>query len=547
MATYVPSFVKSFGSKVYCMADGVLNRPQQRNRPSNTDPIIASVAIPILTRESQKAEKLIAVERPRVVEQPQLVHVWIIDGKEVSIFQIGNNLRYIVRDSTTKEGLIQGVVANDLNSAEMGKIKAQLLKCVVVLKKDGSPDFICNFKKWRIHNQIILNKFNQIRLIAYEDRLIWHYYDERTKTGITGSKLRFLQKDLGPKVSWSDLVAKKLASELQKVNEEEDFNNAHGIEKFLLRIESSLGADVKKPSQRQRRLDMVKKYYREKHAELALFESRHHEDSAEKINDLDPKKQVSLIEEYFLDGLSCGSTGIPDAVILTPKIIKNSHIDQRVLLSKFKWAVTLIRHGGIANNHAMLVVEGVADRNDFHLDRKTSQIINNGDYFMFLVHFDGKGGALKCLEKAADECKEDRVLGPVLAATTIISSRCIGGNNDPGSVEIINMSPKPETLRYTERSEVSKVDSVWAAEMLDVISKENNKELPTLKLNILGKYSIFSMPDEISCLDYCLGKLEFLGMSMPSYPSKYLANITKNYTQAKDYHQKYFPIGYNIV
>lgn len=62
-----------------------------------------------------------------------------------------------------------------------------------------------------------------------------------------------------------------------------------------------------------------------------------------------------------------------------------SKIDERVLVSQFRWAVTLICRGSCDNNSTSLIVEGLNNGKFNGLKR-----VKVGEYFMYKVHFAGK-------------------------------------------------------------------------------------------------------------------------------------------------------------
>jgi hypothetical protein len=125
----------------------------------------------------------------------------------------------------------------------------------------------------------------------------------------------------------------------------------------------------------------ISEYVKQKLPYAGLF----HWETMSKLNQLPIGDRVEYLKEFIADRISLESSvspGPPITVLLMPKVIKRSRLDDRVLLSKFNWWVTLVRNGGIMDNHAMLIIEGVADQDQF------ANNVNNGDYFMFLAHFD---------------------------------------------------------------------------------------------------------------------------------------------------------------
>ncbi len=66
-----------------------------------------------------------------------------------------------------------------------------------------------------------------------------------------------------------------------------------------------------------------------------------------------------------------------------------SRIDERVCVSKFIWAVTVITHSGCFGNHAQIVVEGINDGFYSNETPRTTngEIIENGEKFTYMAEF----------------------------------------------------------------------------------------------------------------------------------------------------------------
>lgn len=66
-----------------------------------------------------------------------------------------------------------------------------------------------------------------------------------------------------------------------------------------------------------------------------------------------------------------------------------SRIDERVRVSKFTWAVTLITHDGSNGNHAKIIVEGIND--GFYSDEnpriKNGETVKDGEKFIYMAQF----------------------------------------------------------------------------------------------------------------------------------------------------------------
>jgi hypothetical protein len=90
----------------------------------------------------------------------------------------------------------------------------------------------------------------------------------------------------------------------------------------------------------------------------------------------------------------------PIFIEIEPKITAPSIIDDRVLVSKFTWAVTLVSNGGATlkggkpneisyGNHAEIYIEGIND-GFFDIDSvriKEANLVKNGEKFLHLAHY----------------------------------------------------------------------------------------------------------------------------------------------------------------
>ena len=73
--------------------------------------------------------------------------------------------------------------------------------------------------------------------------------------------------------------------------------------------------------------------------------------------------------------------GAPFLIEIEP-ISKPSRIDDKVLVSKFRWAVTLICYNGSDGNHTSIIVEGLNDG-----EFKGLKYVTVGNYFMYKSEF----------------------------------------------------------------------------------------------------------------------------------------------------------------
>jgi|SRR5208337_68009 len=138
-----------------------------------------------------------------------------------------------------------------------------------------------------------------------------------------------------------------------------------------------------------------------------------------------------------------------------------SYFDKNITINQENWAVTLIANGGIAGNHAQIVVEGIRDSTVF---RK-------------ILHLNGPNSFV------ADHDK--RVQG----------FYCYFGFGKLGKVSTIDIQPDKK-INYNSKSETW-LRSAFLVNILisDVISEEMNQV--TKPFNFFGRKSIFSREIEV--------------------------------------------------
>lgn len=155
-----------------------------------------------------------------------------------------------------------------------------------------------------------------------------------------------------------------------------------------------------------------------------------------------------------------------------------SQLDDRMLVSEFMSAVTLLTYRGESENHAKICFEG----------------IENGSYFAMIGHFTG----------------EDTV--------------------DIYEVE------KSKKVKFTTRSEIWMRQSENVQKVIEMIKKEKN-EIPNLPYSYFGKKSVVNLAfiDESlhggdpNCLDWAREKLALLDIKLEENECKKIIKNTAEY------------------
>jgi len=172
----------------------------------------------------------------------------------------------------------------------------------------------------------------------------------------------------------------------------------------------------------------------------------------------------------------------------------SSGFNSEILVSKFKWGVTLIRYRGPSGNHAQIVVEGIND--GFF----PSDSVPIGKYFIFLA--DLMGG--KVIDKIQTDIRDIGV---------ILKDRFF--------------------LKYIERSKTWKRDCDPVKWMIHTIT--NEKDNPPHGFSILGRHSIFSSKTlvEDSCITWAINKLALIKIDLKEEKRPIFFTDTSHFTSLK--------------
>lgn len=188
----------------------------------------------------------------------------------------------------------------------------------------------------------------------------------------------------------------------------------------------------------------------------------------------------------------------PSMVELEP-IHQSSSFNEEVLISRFMWAVTLIRYQGPSGNHAEIVIEGI---NDGFFPHNIAAI---GKYFVYLAH----------------------LVGDKKRKVTQFSS-------PEKTVKVRDIQTAVKTkfnLKFHERSRIWKHSSDRVKDMINEIEIE--KENPPEGFSILGRYSMLTSSQQDSCITWAINKLSMLGITLEKTPYSYIFTDTSHYTKFK--------------
>lgn len=184
-----------------------------------------------------------------------------------------------------------------------------------------------------------------------------------------------------------------------------------------------------------------------------------------------------------------------DSISFEP-IHDHSGFHEEVLISKFMWAVTLIRYKGISGNHAEIVIEGI---NDGFFPQEYASI---GKYFMYLADLTG-----------TQMVKKDGKEREVRAIRSILKDKFL--------------------LRYEERSTTWKRTSEHVKDMINAI--ETEKADPPSGFALYGRHSFLASKKivEDSCITWALDKLAKIHIVLGKSPHSQFFTDTSHYTRYK--------------
>ncbi|KIC72637.1 hypothetical protein DB44_CD00010 [Candidatus Protochlamydia amoebophila] len=149
-----------------------------------------------------------------------------------------------------------------------------------------------------------------------------------------------------------------------------------------------------------------------------------------------------------------------------------SQLDERVRVSSFQWAVTLITYDGILNNHALICFEGITE----------------GNYFAKIGHFNGS------------------------------------------NVELIKNFKK---VKFQTRSVIWMKQSEEVQKVIDIIDEEDRNRV-VIPYSYCGESSI--MGGNSNCLDWARKKLRLLDIQLEKSAFESLAALAKLYTKPPEHY-----------
>lgn len=195
-------------------------------------------------------------------------------------------------------------------------------------------------------------------------------------------------------------------------------------------------------------------------------------------------------------------------------ISASSRIDERVRVSKFTWAVTLITHEGSNGNHAKIIVEGLNDGFYSHENPhiKNENTVKNGEIFTYMAEF-----------------------------------------NPPIKSQIFLSNKK---LKYDTRTEIWMVTSDKVKKMIESIEDESSLPEERQLFNYWGiRSKIYKFnPDDFwnfsgkvgdNCFTWAQRKLRILNIDLGKSRIDHVAALVKNYTKRKEEY-KILPVQQRI-
>lgn len=202
--------------------------------------------------------------------------------------------------------------------------------------------------------------------------------------------------------------------------------------------------------------------------------------------DITNEERISFLKSFNITKIEKTDYEYLPYIIHILPMNQKSNIDERVRVSKFSWAVTLIADGqGPEGNHAVIVVEGL----------KNSKRPNDGHYFMYKAQFTGR------------------------------------------TIESYDINPS--AFKYDERTEIWNVSSRKVKKMFEAINFEKKPENRP-KFFITGKDSVFIFNKETeshNCFTWARDKLKMLKIDLGESAMGLVVTRTKNFTQKSDFYK----------
>ncbi|MDP1880223.1 MAG: hypothetical protein Q8K60_04715 [Parachlamydiaceae bacterium] len=332
-----------------------------------------------------------------------ITHKWNFNQFEVFLTQNLDELKYETREKTTWSLVSHGPI--DLCGVTVSKMIDGLKKCQAIVNVAGKTDFFHSYKKWNLIDK-------EISLLKGNDLLLWHIFFTSTQKNLVLSFQDTIPSERCHPNTIA-LVDKIKSNSLTRDSIEvliKNFKITRIIDDEILQIE-----------------EIILKYQRNLNPFIVNLSTLFLASGSIYASSSCVTKVVKSTSEFFgggyvaavpsvVVGLYFGAMAASFGVIpiackkaydiqLILKELKKraeqnqfilpnenkyieiepismpSKLDERVLVSKFTWAVTMITGPkGASKNHAAIVIEGLA--NDFFRNTINNEILD-GEYFMF--------------------------------------------------------------------------------------------------------------------------------------------------------------------
>jgi len=443
------------------------------------------------------------------------LHRWILGNKEICLLSMKGKLAYYVFDNTLNRRLRGPIEVEKVAEKEL---LPYLRQCEAWLNEDGDPFFLQPICRWKVFVErrgafFLRPKFKIVSLFSLEqDKLAYLIVDPISKETWQGPipvQDRSKQEVIAYLQQCKVLINKDNAPTfikpaLQSIDDEREIYTSRYQNKLIWHIFRKSANDAYEvfeegknsiittstakcaPETRDYISNLSSLASEERLRCLKDFKILQGKFPQEVIDDLMnsgmqelaslPKNPPFLFNPhiFLLSHLISRLVNSTLCLELEPLVVEKSRLDNRVLVSKFQWAVTLVAYHGSEGNHANIFIEGV----DFEEEKK--------GYFIHRSHH----------------------TGPIVEA----------GLFDESGLT---------SFKLAERTEQWKRSSHKMREMLQSIERDK-KTTPVFDQK--GRDSIFGNRGD-SCFTWAREKMRIIDVNLGQSKFGWVITRTKNYTQ----------------
>jgi len=453
---------------------------------------------------------------------PNLHHTWKVNRKEIHLTRRNNQIIYIIRDIATQRGILWNVYKDNLSENEAQQEMARLSEKCIYLEDDNRLVLTKISRRWDVEN----NK--ELWLVKESGRLRWWLFDKTTQTSFR-SNIRICE----------ELAVPRARHVLLKTSEYPPDPRAwamyHSVG-YILNWGPTYGIreDRFNPSLPGINLTRNMEYGGTDRC------SSHTKMYLNNLGELSKREQLIALEDFNLKRVKVFNANKAKfiSVALEPSIIKRSKIDPRVNITKFMWAVTIVRVGKIKGTSAKKSVDILKNRNFLH--KEYDKLIGNGQHAQIIIE-----GVASCNDYPIPGVQKDQqfcIMCDFDGASGLDKESPNRGPCESGPSRVAVKDISSDSVFYIERSQVWKRSHEQVIKMIDLILREYRREVPLPNLHIMGGVSVSAEDGDESCITWLKDKFEIIDVYLPDpLVGKNIITYTSDFTYSEEYHRDNIP------